>query len=196
VRLPLSSSRLTTGTKFAPLLGALIGAVGGAVYWVAVQIWPTSVAVILSMAATALLSGGARGSLPMRHGSFLVQVFFLLTKYSALMALSAAKLPFVAPANLALGWVMVSGYAASYALRGAGLSMLIGFAPAALLGIPGLTGLVCAILVSLGFAAYRRRVRAQDSGGHHEVEQQDLHLGQQLTEVSFYLGALATWSYV
>src|ERR1700722_4635936 len=36
--------------QFAPLLGILIGALGGAVYWLAAQIWPSSVAVILSMA--------------------------------------------------------------------------------------------------------------------------------------------------
>ena len=42
--------------QFAPLLGILIGALGGAIYWLAVQIWPSSVAVILSMARTALLT--------------------------------------------------------------------------------------------------------------------------------------------
>jgi hypothetical protein len=36
-------------------VGALIGAVGGVVYWVAALIWPSSIAVVLSVFATSLL---------------------------------------------------------------------------------------------------------------------------------------------
>jgi hypothetical protein len=62
-------------------------------------------------------------------------------------------------------------------------------APAALLGIPGLIGLVSAIVVRLLLTApilpklksgFRRR----------------LDVTQRLTEAAFYLGALATWKYV
>src|ERR1700722_2116839 len=42
--------------QYAALLGVLIGALGGAIYWLAAQIWPSSVAVILAMSATALLT--------------------------------------------------------------------------------------------------------------------------------------------
>jgi hypothetical protein len=70
-----------------------------------------------------------------------------------------------------------------------GLTLLVGFAPAALLGIPGLTGLVAAILISLGFTAYLKI-----SGAARSVRR--LEITQQLTEVAFYLGALSTWSYV
>ncbi len=44
----------------APLVGMLIGGLGGAIYWLALQIWPSSVAVILSMTATALLTAELR----------------------------------------------------------------------------------------------------------------------------------------
>ena len=42
--------------KFAPLVGGLIGLAGGLIYWLALQVWPASVAVILAtLAATTLL---------------------------------------------------------------------------------------------------------------------------------------------
>jgi adenosylcobinamide-GDP ribazoletransferase len=206
----LRSAQSTAGAKLAPVLGALIGVCSGAVYWLSVQLWPASVAVILSMAATALLIAGLRGALPAGRGDLWVRLFCLLAKYSALMALSAAKLPFVVPANLALGVVMVCGHAASYALAvsgtatrpGAakvtntdlGLAWLLGLTPAALLGIPGLTGLVCAIAVSIGFIAYLKIAHSRHSGDRYSGDR--FELTQQLTETGFYLGALATWSYV
>jgi hypothetical protein len=70
-----------------------------------------------------------------------------------------------------------------------GVTLLLGFAPATLLGIPGLSGLAGAILVSIGFVAYLRLSRAARS-------EEYLERAQQLTEISFYLGGLATWSYV
>src|SRR5216684_1145373 len=109
-----------TAPRFTPLLGALIGAVGGGVYWLGAQIWPTSIAVVLSMVATALVSAGS-GSGPgagaRTPGSeLLVTVFALLMKYNALMALSAANLPYPLPANVALGLIMIAGQASSRAL--------------------------------------------------------------------------------
>jgi len=148
---------------YAPLLGILIGALGGAIYWLAVQIWPSSVAVILSMAVTALLTTEFRAP-PATRLDLFGRVLCLLVKYNALMALSAAKLPFAAPPNVPLALIMICGYAASFALlvsvmatraeksapkisHGAlALALLIGFAPAALLGIPGLIGLAAAIV--------------------------------------------------
>ena len=101
--------------QYAPLLGIVIGALGGAIYWLAVQIWPSSVAVILSMALTALLTTEFR-ELPASRLDLLGRVLCLLVKYNALMALSAAKLPFAAPANAPLALIMIAGYAASFAL--------------------------------------------------------------------------------
>jgi len=192
--------------QFAPLLGILIGALGGAVYWLAAQIWPSSVAVILSMALTAVLTTDFR-AMPAARFDLLSRVLCLLIKYNALMALSAAKLPFAVPANVPLALIMIAGYAASFALLVAVMAtrpektapkvgqgslifaLLIGFAPAALLGIPGLTGLAAAVVAGLGVIAF---LRHRNIGGSGDT----LDLTQLLSEASFYLGALATWRYV
>jgi Na+/proline symporter len=108
---------------------------------------------------------------------------------------------------LPLALIMICGYAASFALlvsvmatwaeksapkvgHGAlALALLIGFAPAALLGIPGLIGLAAAVVVGLGFIAffkYKKIAAADDK----------LDATQLVTEACFYLGALATWRYV
>jgi adenosylcobinamide-GDP ribazoletransferase len=190
---------------FAPLIGMVIGTFGAAVYWLAAQLWPTSVAVILSMAAAAILTEVAGGATS--RSEFLTRVFYLLIKYNALMALSAAKLPFAVPANVALGLIMICGFAASYALIvavftvrperpsarvGSGmlaLALLAGFVPAALLGIPGLIGLALGVIAGLGIIA---SLRYQGAGASSAA----LGLTQLVTELSFYLGALASWSYV
>jgi len=190
---------------FAPLIGIVIGTFGGAVYWLAVQLWPTSVAVILSMAAAAILAEIPGG--PTTRSEFLTRVFYLLIKYNALMALSAAKLPFAVPANLALGLIMICGFAASYALIVAvitirpdkpaarvssgtlALALLVGFVPAALLGIPGLIGLAAAIIAVMGIIV---SLRYQGAGASSAA----LGMTQLGAELCFYLGALASWSYV
>ena len=190
----------------APLVGILIGGLGGAIYWVAVQIWPSSVAVILSMTATALLTAELRGVAATRI-DVLGRVLCLLIKYNALMALSAAKLPFAAPANIPLALIIICGYGASFAMlvsvealrpeksarkigHGAlSLALLIGFVPAALLGIPGLIGLAAAIIAGMMIIGFLKYKGAAATG-----EARDLT--QLCTEVCFYLGALASWAYV
>jgi cobalamin synthase len=199
--------RSAEGAKFAPLWGALIGTLGGAVYWLGAQIWPSNVAVILSMTATALLATGLSRAPPLTRIDLLSGVFCLLIKYNALMSLSAAKLPFALASNLALGLIMICGHAASFALAvsvtairpekaaaritngSVSLALLLGFAPAALLGIPGLIGLAGAVIAGLSSIAYLKFKRAAGSGGA-------LDLIRLLTEACFYLGALAAWSYV
>jgi cobalamin synthase len=198
-----------TAPRFTPLLGVLIGAVGGSVYWLGAQIWPTSVAVVLSMLATALLSartgtstsaGTSAGTGAWAPGSESLRfVFAVLVKYNALMALSAANLPYPLPANLALGLIMIAGQASSRALVVSASkpashgdlagALAIGFAPAALIGIPGLIGLVAAIVARIAFIAFIRR-------NQPSVAAAELDMTQQLTEVCFYLGALATWAYI
>lgn len=158
------------------------------------------------MAATALLTTEFR-ALPATRLDLLGRVLCLLVKYNALMALSAAKLPFAAPPNVSLALIMICGYAASFALlvsvmaaraekaapkigHGAlALALLVGFAPAALLGIPGLIGLAAAIVVGLGFIAYFKNKKMAAAGDA-------LDATQLVTEACFYLGALATWKYV
>ena len=192
-----------TAPRFTPLLGVLIGAAGGGVYWLGAQIWPASIAVVLAMLATALLSassgaGSVAGARTPRS-ELLAIVFALLIKYNALMALTAANLPYRLPANVALGLIMIAGQASSRALAVSaskpvsyadlGIALAVGFAPAALIGIPALIGLAAAVAARIGFIAYIRRSRPS-------VTASDLDLTQQLTEVCFYLGSLATWSYI
>jgi adenosylcobinamide-GDP ribazoletransferase len=211
--------------RFSPLLGVVIGAAGGAVYWLGAQLWPASVAVVLSMLATEVMPGGAYQNAVSRQptgetaGADRVRgfgtvgfVFALLLKYSTLMALSAASLPFAVPANIALGLIMICGHAASRALavsltvwpdhdslqpvRPTPISngdlvfaLAIGFAPAALLGIPGLIGLAAAVLARVAFGAYLKHNRKT-------IVSAAFYAMQQLTEVCFYLAALASWTFV
>ena len=199
-----SLSLRATG-PLAPLVGILIGALGGAVYWLASQLWPSSVAVILAMAATALVTG-FRSATATRFG-VLACMLFLFIKFNVLMALSAAKLPFGAPANFPLGLIMIAGYAASYALlvfamatrtkpsaprighAALIIALGLGFAPAALLGIPGLVGLAAAVIFGLAALAFAKHRPIGEAGDVHE-------LTQLTTEASFYLGALASWRFV
>ena len=192
--------------RYLPVAGMLVGVIVGAVYWVAAQFWPSSVAVVLSLFATALIGGtGSEDSISKFQPAWL-DVFVLLIKYNALMALTAANLPFSVPANLALGLIMVCAQAASHGLLVSvlatraeisprvsggelGFALAAGFAPAAVLGIPGLAALVAAIVMRLGLgASMNRRSRPPSRTLIHTV--------QPLTETCFYLGALATWKYV
>jgi adenosylcobinamide-GDP ribazoletransferase len=188
---------------FIPLVGALIGAVGGIVYWAAALIWPSTIAVVLGMFATSLLCARTRAA---AWGAPAV-VLAILVKYDALTALSSANLPLALPANVALGLIMIAGHAASRALvvsvialpaqaaskpvsNGAlALGLGVGFAPAALIGVPGLIGLAAAILARIALTAYTRRYT-------HASADAELDITLQLTEVCFYLGALASWSYI
>ena len=207
---------LIAAPRFTPLWGVLIGAVGGGVYWISAQLWPTSIAVILSMLATNLFSArmdagaDAGAGAPTPGRALLGMVFAVLVKYNALMALSAASLPFALPANFALGWIMIAGHAASRALvvsvlaapaylaapqhstapshADLGIALAIGFAPAVLLGIPGLVGLVAAIAARFAVIAYLRRSRQSIAG-------KELDTTRQVTEMCFYLGALAARAY-
>jgi adenosylcobinamide-GDP ribazoletransferase len=206
--------------RFSPLLGVVIGAMGGAVYWLGAQLWPTSIAVVLSMLATTMMSGRAdENTVSLRPADETTDagrvrgfgtvgfVFALLLKYSTLMALSAASLPFAVPANVALGLIMICGHAASRALVvSLGVSarhdspapvsngdlliaLCLGFAPSTLLGIPGLVGLAVAVIARVAFGAYLKRHRKITAGGAS-------YATQQLTEACFYLAALASWPFV
>ena len=208
-------------SRFVPVVGICIGLLAAAVYWASAQLWPTSLAVVLAMLAAALptVRWNGAGAVPGRAApgerparGALYWVFVLLIKYNALMALSAAAVPLPLPAFWGLGVIMIAAQAASRGLvvsvmaaesptaaaPAAGvrvstvdlsIALLIGLAPAALLGIPGLIGLVAAILMRLGLTASPLR---QFKFTLHER----LEIVQQLTELSFYLGALASWRYV
>jgi cobalamin synthase len=187
--------------RFLPLVGAAVGAAGGGVYWLGAQVWPTSVAVILSMLATAWLTEWlAAGTHPAPRPATAPYgfLFALLIKFNVLMALSSASLPFPLPANLALGVILIAAHASSSALatsmRPAShldllIALAIGFAPAALIGMPGLIGLACAIGARIVYAAYARARRVP-------IGAPALDMVRMLTELCFYLGALAARSYI
>ncbi len=210
-----------SAARLASLTGLGVGALSGGAYWLTVQFWPSSVALMLSILAGTLLSNDMRQTLAVNRIEVVSQVFYVLIKYNILMALSAANLPFAAPPNTALCLIMICGYGTSRALlvwmssRRAPaapshaapshaaplhaaplqaaplqtaplpflelvLAVLIGFAPAMLLGLPGLIGLAAAVLSAIALM----RVRAGAS------------LAPWITEVCFYLGAQASWSYI
>jgi cobalamin synthase len=190
--------------RFMPLLGVAAGAVGAGVYWIGTLIWPSSVAVLLAMIAIETVS--RRSSAAAEAGgrpdaAMLRIVLTVLVKYSALMALSAANLPFALPANLALGVIMIAGNAASWALlvsapsqppashADLAIALAIGFAPAVLMGLPGLIGLVAAIAARFAFVMYLRT-------GGPGIAPAELAAIRQVTEVCFYLGALGSWAYI
>lgn len=194
--------------RFVALAGIAVGLVGAAAYWLAAQLWPTSVAVVVSMSATMACTGSfAQASSPdARAAHPAPAVLLLLIKYNALMALSAAKSPLPLPEYLTLGLIMVAGHAVSRALAlslmatraptgppvtsvDLGVALTVGLAPAVLLGIPGLVGLVAAIAMSLAQNAAPLRTPASNVPP-------GLDMVRQLTEACFYLGALATWRYV
>lgn len=191
--------------KYLPLAGIVVGAIGGGVYWLAAQLWPSSVAVVLSLFATTMLSERlGRDSFADFHPSW-TDLFALLVAYNALMALTAANLGFPMPANLTLGLVMICGQAASRGLVVSvlaaqteisprlsggelGIALLLGFAPALLLGLPGLIGLAAAIILRLGLATSLNRTPAPSWVSTEAV--------QKFTEAGFYLGAVAAWKYI
>jgi adenosylcobinamide-GDP ribazoletransferase len=196
-----------TAPRFMPLFGVLIGAAAGGIYWLGAQVWPTSIAVVLSMLATELLSAGidspaGTGARAAADGSFgsVGFVFAVLVKYNALMALSAASLPFALPANLALGLIMIAGQASSRALAVSVLASPARASPAGLASparrawTPTSHGdvaiaLAAAIVARIAFVAYVRRRRPS-------VTAAEFGMTQQLTEICFYLGALGSWAYI
>jgi cobalamin synthase len=189
--------------RFVPLAGIVLGVAAAAIYWLASQVWPSSIAVVLAMLATSAVTAPAGRAAGPR--SAVQEIFFLLIKYNSLMALSAAKLPFAVPEHMTLGLIMVAGQAASRALVVSRMAtdpkaatrvstpdlviaLLQGAAPALLLGIPGLIGLAAALGIRLAQGAIRPDRPAELAPR--------LEFTQHLAEISFYLGALAAWRYV
>lgn len=205
----LSAMRAPAATKFAPLAGLGVGVIAGGIYWLAAQLWPSSVALILSVLAGALLTEDVRRAGAASRIEILSELFYFLLKYNVLMALSAAKLPFDAPPNTALWLIMICGYGAGRSLlvcllasrmppnsaplsnSGVGVALLLGFAPALLLGIPGLIGLAAAVVSVIGLSGALRRGMTR-----HDAPRNGVMLAPWLAETCFYLGAQAGWSYV
>lgn len=212
------AAETVSALRFVPLVGVLVGLVAALTYWLTSLVWASSIAVVLSMLATVWLTEGRHelglaklgdrtrpDSKPAMAGlsfGLPIMLLFLLLKFDALMALSAAKLPFPLPANAGLGIIMIAAHAASRALlvsmpaippvasfRGEpprlstgalSFALVTGFLPATILGLPGLIGLATGIVIRL--AASHRAVASEAT--------------QQLTELGFYLGALGAWAYI
>jgi len=206
--------------RFSPLVGAVHGAAAGLVYWIAAQIWPASIAVVLALVTSLWLSNRSRdtptppddpsGRLKAAGASAPAQVLGVLLKYAALMALTSVKLPYALPPNVSLGFVLVAGHAVSRALAVSVLAapmrrsgrpvaaadlaaaLAFGAAPAALIGIPGLTGIAAALTARIACGAHVWRAGLRTSS-RPALEAEPI---RQLTEVVFYLGALAARAYV
>ena len=52
-----TEARLTAATRYFPLVGAMIGAFSGAVFWLAQLVFPASLAIVLATAASLLATG-------------------------------------------------------------------------------------------------------------------------------------------
>jgi len=100
--------------QFAPLMGALIGSLGGAIYWLGMQVWPSSVRDPVhgidcpAPARMAVGSGSAASGLEPGCCACSSST----TRDGAV----GGELRSAVPANVPLGFIMVCGYAASFAL--------------------------------------------------------------------------------
>lgn len=54
---PYSSANFNASARYFPLVGAIVGGIGALVFWLSHWLWPTTIAIALSMAATILLTG-------------------------------------------------------------------------------------------------------------------------------------------
>jgi adenosylcobinamide-GDP ribazoletransferase len=52
-----AGDELAAGTVYFPLVGALVGAIGAGVYWLAGMLWPAPVDLVLAVAATVVVTG-------------------------------------------------------------------------------------------------------------------------------------------
>lgn len=229
-RLPIrcndfAESNLHKATRFLPLVGILVGGVGALVFWLADILLPQEIAIILSMAATILLTGafhedgladamdGLGGGwsreqvltimADSRLGSYgaIGLVMVLLGKYQTLSYQLAALMPVTIIAGHALSRLcsVLVMFTQRYAkLEGKSKSLakdlnvtelimatFFGLLPLAFFPMHFLLALVPVVIVWLGFSLnIKRRI-----GGYTG---DCLGAMQQLTELAFYMGLLAS----
>lgn len=216
---------LNKSTRYFPLIGILVGIFGALVFWVCDKILPLEIAVLLSMAATILLTGafhedgladavdGLGGGwskeqvltimVDSRIGSYgaIGLVLILLTKYQALSYQAAPLIPVTLIAGHAISrlcavlvmatqsYVKSEGKSKPLATQ-LNLAELIiatffGLLPLAFMELSFLLALIPVILVWCWFSMkIKRRI-----GGYTG---DCLGAMQQLTEVAFYVGLLAS----
>jgi adenosylcobinamide-GDP ribazoletransferase len=216
---------LNKATRYFPLVGILVGAVGALVFWLSDILLPLEVALLLSMASTILLTGafhedgladavdGLGGGwskeqvltimVDSRIGSYgaIGLVMVLLTKYQSLSYQTAALIPVSLLAGHALSrlcavlvmytqtYVKAEGKSKPLATQ-LNISELIiatffGLVPMAFLEIRFLAALVPVAMVWLWFSA---KIKSRIGGYTGDC----LGAMQQLTEIAFYVGLLAS----
>ena len=216
---------LNKSTRFFPLVGIFVGALGALVFWLADILLPLEIAVLLSMAATILLTGafhedgladavdGLGGGwskdqvltimVDSRIGSYgaIGLVMVLLTKYQALSYQTAALIPVSIVAGHAVSrlcavlvmftqsYVKAEGKAKPLAtqlnITELTIATFFGLLPMAFLPMKFLAALVPVAIVWLWFSA---KIKALIGGYTGDC----LGAMQQLTEIAFYLGLLAS----
>ena len=216
---------LNKSTRFFPLVGILVGAVGALVFWLSNRLLPLEVSVLLSMAATILLTGafhedgladaidGLGGGwtreqvltimVDSRIGSYgaVGLLLTLLTKYQALSYQMAIFVPASMIAGHALSrlcavlvmftqsYVKAEGKSKPLAtqLNVAELTIatFFGLLPLAFLETKFLAALLPVAVVWLWFSA---KIKTRIGGYTGDC----LGAMQQLTEVAFYVGLLAS----
>ena len=126
----LNAGDLAGAARYFPLIGALVGAAGASVYCVALRVFPPSVAVLLSMAATLLLTGALHedgladccdgfGGGASREDALRIMRDPRLGAFGAIglvMALALKWQTLAALPAVTAAWTMVSAHAASRAL--------------------------------------------------------------------------------
>lgn len=216
---------LNKATRFFPLVGILVGAVGALVFWLSDILLPLEIAVLLSMVATILLTGafhedgladavdGLGGGwsreqvltimMDSRIGSYgaVGLVLILLTKYQALSYQAAVFIPASIIAGHALSrlcavlvmftqsYVKAEGKSKPLATQLSVAELIIatffGLLPMAFLEVKYIAALVPVAIVWLWFSA---KIKARIGGYTGDC----LGAMQQLTEVTFYVGLLAS----
>jgi adenosylcobinamide-GDP ribazoletransferase len=229
-RVPISlsnfdNSDLNKATRYFPLVGILVGAVGALVFWLSNILLPLEVALLISMASTILLTGafhedgladaidGLGGGwskeqvltimVDSRIGSYgaIGLVMVLLTKYQALSYQTVTLIPVTLIAGNALSrlcavlvmftqsYVKAEGKSKPLATKLNITELIIatffGIAPMAFLEIKLLSALVPVAIVWLWFSA---KIKSRIGGYTGDC----LGAMQQLTEIAFYVGLLAS----
>lgn len=216
---------LNKSTRFFPLIGIFVGAVGALVFWLADILLPVEVAVLLSMVATILLTGafhedgladaidGLGGGwskeqvltimVDSRIGSYgaIGLVLALLTKYQALSYQTTVLIPASMVAGHALSrlcavlvmftqsYVKTEGKSKPLATQlnvtELTIATFFGLLPMAFLATKFLAALIPVAIVWLWFST---KIKTRIGGYTGDC----LGAMQQLTEIAFYLGLLAS----
>jgi adenosylcobinamide-GDP ribazoletransferase len=224
-----SAEALNCSARYFPAVGLIVGGIGALVYHLAAVVWPQTVAVMLSMAATIYATGafhedgladtvdgigGGWDKLRIleimkdsRVGSYgvVATVLALVGKFVLLSALDGALIPLALLASHALSRFCATVLLATMdyvredlqskakplatRLSGGAMLVALGFVIGALALLPiekAIVGCLLAALVTLWLSAKFRRWLGGYTGDC-------LGATQQVSEIAFYLGLLASW---